>query len=241
MTVGDTGNVSGINDILSANSVGLSLTPASVPATVGTTYWNAAENCMETPYSSDVSLSHGLEMYVRVVNKTGATVTDGTTVYVDGAQGNRPTIQKAKADSLTTTRVIGVATQDIANNAEGFVTVFGNVHGYDTSGFTAGDPLYVSATTAGALTNVAPSSPNYVVFVGRALNSTVNGLVHVNPRAPIDADVNLGSDPVAATEGAVKSYVDTAVSSKVPTSRTLTINGVSNDLSADRTWTIATG
>jgi len=60
---------------------------------------------------------------------------------------------------------------------------------------------------------------------------------------PIDTDptLSLNSDIVVPSQSAVKTYVDTGLSTKVPTTRTLTINGTSFDLSADRSWTIAAG
>jgi hypothetical protein len=60
---------------------------------------------------------------------------------------------------------------------------------------------------------------------------------------PIDTDptLSLNSDIVVPSQSAVKTYVDTGLSTKVPVSRILTINGTSFDLSADRSWTIAGG
>jgi hypothetical protein len=60
---------------------------------------------------------------------------------------------------------------------------------------------------------------------------------------PIDTDatLSLNSDIVVPSQKAVKTYVDTGLSTKVPTTRTLTINGTTYDLSADRSWTIAAG
>jgi hypothetical protein len=59
---------------------------------------------------------------------------------------------------------------------------------------------------------------------------------------PIDTDptLSLNSDIVVPSQSAVKTYVDTGLSTKVPTTRTLTINGTAQDLSADRSWTVAT-
>jgi hypothetical protein len=59
---------------------------------------------------------------------------------------------------------------------------------------------------------------------------------------PIDTDptLSLDSDIVVPSQKAVKTYVDNGLSTKVPTTRTLTINGTAQDLSADRSWTVAT-
>jgi hypothetical protein len=60
---------------------------------------------------------------------------------------------------------------------------------------------------------------------------------------PIDTDptLSINSDIVVPSQSAIKTYVDTGLATKVPTTRTLTINGVTYDLSADRAWTVAGG
>ena len=57
---------------------------------------------------------------------------------------------------------------------------------------------------------------------------------------PIDTDptLSLNSDIVVPSQSAVKTYVDTGLATKVPTTRTLTINGTAQDLSTDRSWTV---
>jgi hypothetical protein len=59
---------------------------------------------------------------------------------------------------------------------------------------------------------------------------------------PIDTDptLSLDSDIVVPSQKAIKDYVDTGLASKVPSTRNITINGTTQDLSADRTWTVTT-
>lgn len=148
-------------------------------------------------------------MAPRCVNKTGVQINDGEVVYVIGAQGNRPSVALAKADAYPTSNVIGMATQNIPNNEEGYVTIAGLVRGYNTSGFTEGDTLYLSASTTGALTKTPPASPNFLVHVGKAMNSTSNGSVLVHPQIPIGLDKSLSgnSDLYSPSEKAIRSYV----------------------------------
>lgn len=150
------------------------------PGTEGSVFWDPNDHTLAIrPDVLGSTLQVGQEMWVRVVNKTGSLIQDGTAVYVNGAQGNRPTITAAIATSSTADKTIGVVTSDIADNAEGLVTIIGTVHGYNTSSFTTGDVLYLSGTTAGALTNVRPTAPTHAVRVGYALNSTNNGSILV--------------------------------------------------------------
>lgn len=114
-----------------------------------------------------VTVQVGQESHVRIVNKTGATILNGAVVYINGAQGNRPTAALAKADAdATCVGVIGVATHDIANDAEGLITTEGLVRSIDTSALTLGADAYLSTTTAGALTSSKPAAPYRAVKVG---------------------------------------------------------------------------
>lgn len=219
VTVADDGVIANVN------AIQLDTTPSTITATQGQMYWDTTENTVSVnlDVTNGVTLSLGTEQYVRVVNKTGSQINDGQVVYISGAQGNRPTASLALADALATSNLIGVATQNIANNAEGFVTTSGEVHGYNTTGFTAGDKLYVSASTAGLITNTAPASPNNVVVVGVALNSTVNGTILVKTHQSLAASSTLAdnSDLVAPTQKAVKTYADTKKTDSMSTGKLL--------------------
>jgi len=113
-----------------------------------------------------VRLDMGREFWVRCKNETGVTITDGSIVQVTGVASDLPTIALAKADSLTTSDVLGWATEDIADNDNGEVTNGGNVNNIDTTGFTAGDRLFLSEITPGKFTTTIPDIPNFVVPIG---------------------------------------------------------------------------
>lgn len=213
---------------LTTESIFLNTTP-TVSVTQGQMYWDNNDKTLAVDLDSSVTLQVGQEQHVRAVNKTGAQINDGQVVYISGAQGNRPKISLARADSYTTSCVIGVATENIADNAEGYVTVNGIVRGFNTSTFLDGDTLYLSPSTAGVLTNTPPISPNNVVVVAIALNSTNNGSIYVHPHRPLDADVTLSdnTDLVAPTQKAVKTYADTKQTAYTNLS---TIGGLANSI-----------
>lgn len=151
----------------------------------GRVFWDSIDKTLSFHTEiNGTAIQIGQEHVLRIVNKTGSTITNGQVVYISGAQGNRPTAIPAQANSDIADRTIGVCTSDIVNNAEGYITIIGIVRSINTSAFAAGDPLYLSATTAGALTNVRPTSPNHCIRVGYALNSTVSGSIIVQ----IDAE-----------------------------------------------------
>jgi hypothetical protein len=102
-----------------------------------------------------------------VRNQTGATLTKGTVVYISGATGNKALVSKAIATSdATSAQTFGVITTNLANNANGYVTVIGAVTNLNTSAFTEGVQLYLSSTTAGEYTATKQYAPNHLVYVG---------------------------------------------------------------------------
>ena len=102
----------------------------------------------------------------RVRNSTGATLTKGTAVYISGATGQLPTVSKALATSdATSAQTLGLITSDLANNSNGYVTIIGLVDDLDTSAYTDGVQLYLSPTTAGALTVTKPYAPQHLVYM----------------------------------------------------------------------------
>lgn len=107
-----------------------------------------------------------------VRNNSGATITKGTIVYINGALGNKPTIGKALATSdSTSAQTYGVVQADIANNADGNIVVIGDVENLDTSAVTEGTQLYLSGTTAGAYTTTKSYAPIHLVYVAVVLRS----------------------------------------------------------------------
>ena len=138
---------------------------------IGALFWDDKDKTLTTVLPNGVKLQLGHELYKMCVNKTGDTIPNGAPVYVNDAQGQRPTIELADASNYTNSlKTIGVTTQDIENNAEGKVTISGEVRDLDTSDYEDGDCLYVS-TTAGEFTTTPPSDGNARIAVGMVLNT----------------------------------------------------------------------
>jgi hypothetical protein len=114
----------------------------------------------------DLAVAASTNMIVQVRNNTGSTLTKGTAVYINGAIGQVPTVARAQANSdATSAQTLGVMSADLPNNTNGNVTVIGRVTGLDTSAFTDGQQLYLSGTTAGALTATKPFAPTHLVYI----------------------------------------------------------------------------
>lgn len=153
-------------------------TPTLQPGMIG---WNDAFGTADLRLKGDnVTLQVGQEIIARVVNKTGADLLESEYKVVrvriaseGGAQGQRLAVVLAQGDndpdSVTT---LGIVTETILDNQEGFITILGNVSDIDTTGtlqgetWVDGDVLYLSPTTPGGLTKVPPVSPQHTVTMG---------------------------------------------------------------------------
>jgi hypothetical protein len=103
---------------------------------------------------------------ILIAKVTGAPVTRGQCLYLAGASGANPLVGLARADDLATMPAVGLALDAGAVNAFVRVLLLGTFQLLDTSAFAEGDRLYVSPTTAGALTTTRPATPAYAQRVG---------------------------------------------------------------------------
>jgi len=104
-------------------------TPTKTNVSEGLLRWNATDGTLDLGQGLNgiVTQQIGQELFVKVVNKTGVTISEGKAVYFDGRLGNRPKIALSKSDNELTSKVVGIVTEDIANDAEGYITTFGYV------------------------------------------------------------------------------------------------------------------
>ena len=140
--------------------------------TEGQLHWDDDAGTLELDMpGGEVTLQIGQEIHYRVVNKSGALIPNGSAVYTNGAQGGYATIALTSADATSGNgRVIGIVTEDIIDNALGFITTLGIIRGIDTSAWAPGSPLWLSVT-GGLLTNIPPPAPNHRVVVAGVLTS----------------------------------------------------------------------
>jgi hypothetical protein len=211
------------------NGIVLNTAAAAPTYAEGTVFWDTTDKCLAFyPEINGPVMQVGQEFWLRGVNKTGSTLLDGQVVYISGAQGNRPTVSLADATALSGDETIGVVTYDIADDAEGYVCTQGLVRGYNTSGFSAGDRLWLDPANPGELTNTKPTAPDHAVGVAWALNSTNNGAIYVDVDCGNDLaslhDVSLASlanNQVIAYESISQTWKNTGGYYEVTTSTTL--------------------
>jgi hypothetical protein len=198
---------------------------------VGKVRWNDTDGTTERRLKgNNVTLQDGLEVLKRVVNKAGSDLLEANyqvvrtrSVAEGGAQGQRPAVVLAQANTNDNSKgIIGVVTETILNNQEGFITLIGEVRNVNTTGslqsetWVDGDLLYLSPIVAGQLTKVVPSSPHYSIPIGTVdyAHATQGKIsVHVGNKIALDTTLTNDND-TAPSVTAVKTYIDSGLATK---------------------------
>jgi hypothetical protein len=162
-------------------------------------WYSSIYDCYAYYNSLGYEIDVGQQVDLICYNSTGSTIPVGSVVYITGQHSHQPTISLGQANALSTSGVVGITGQAISNNSNGTVVILGQLNGVNTSGFTAGDILYLSPTTPGGITNTAPTSPNYAVRVGFCVYSNPSqGVIFTSVRNSYVATNNIvGQVPVA--------------------------------------------
>ena len=198
------------------------------------------------------TINQSLTLIREVYNSTGSTLAKGTIVYINGGQGNLPTITKALGtNDISSAQTFGFVQSDITNNNNGYVVVAGGLNNLDTQAYAPGTGLYLSPTTAGAYTSTKPYAPNHIVYLGVVVRShPTQGVieVHISNGWELDELHNVAAQSPSNNDGIFyntttslweKKSIATALGfTPVTNARQLTINDVAYDLSANREWSI---
>ncbi len=161
-------NASSVNKIIAGDNITVTPTSGEGVVTIsGTT----------NPISPSTTT-----LITEVYNQTGATLTRGTIIYINGAHGNLPTVTKAIATGdATSAQTFGFVRDSITNNNNGYVVVVGKLQNLDTQAIAEGTQLYLSSTVAGAYTTVKQLAPAHLVYVGVVVRShPTQGVIEVN-------------------------------------------------------------
>jgi hypothetical protein len=180
-----TGSISTVNHIDFIEATGLTV-PSSVE---GRIYYDQDEKSL-TVFSSfnDNGIQVGQESVFHITNNSGTTINVGQLVMFSGSIGasGRLTGQLADQTKLpSSVYVMGIATNTMLNNEEGFVTTFGKIKGINATGASVsqtwnnGDILYPHPTIAGALSNQEPPAGKWKLIVAAVVHNTENGTIFV--------------------------------------------------------------
>jgi len=200
------------------------------------------------------TINQSLTLIREVYNSTGSTLTKGTVVYINGGQGNLPTVTKAQATGdQTSAQTFGIVQSDITNMNNGYVVVAGGIDNLNTQAYSVGAALYLSPTIAGAITTTKPYAPDHLVYLGVVVRShptqgvievkiqngyELDELHNVSARFPVNHDGLFYNSTSGVWEN--KSIAGVLGYTPVPQSRIITINGTAQDLSSDRTYNVGT-
>jgi hypothetical protein len=152
--------------------------------------WNKDDGTLDVGLYNNVVLQCGQELHIYTKNVSGAVIPNGSVVMYAGSVGasGKLEVELAVADgSLPADYMLALATQDINIGEFGYVTVFGLVRGFNTTGATKtipevwadGDVLYIDAAFTGELTKTLPVAPNLKLPIAVVLKAGVMGSVYV--------------------------------------------------------------
>jgi hypothetical protein len=235
---------------------------------VGATEWNNTIGSSQSLLKGgNVILKNGVDLVARIVNKVTPNTTLTKAAYqavrVSGAAGQRLAVELAQANNDNNSAdTIGLVTETITTNQEGFIMTVGQLLDINTTGslqgetWADGDVLYLSPSTAGRLTNIKPTgATGHIVVMGYveyAHNS--NGAIYVkvmngweldelhnvyisspanNDALIYESSTQLWKNKTIAT---ALGYTPVATTRNIGTTAPLTGGG---DLSSDRTIAIA--
>lgn len=181
-----TGSFSGsLNARGTLDYVTFNTSSAPVTAPSYSMWANTTDKTINLQMGNNATLQMGQEMYYPpIVNKSGVDLNDGDLVMMDPSgpsQGNRLAVVKAVGDgTYPADYIVGVLTENIANNQEGFATWFGYVRNISKTHlqpagetWVEGNVLYPHPTIAGAMTNTEPTAPGLKSKI--ALITSING------------------------------------------------------------------
>jgi hypothetical protein len=148
--------------------------------------WNGDDGTLDIGLYGGSVLQVGQETHFYAKNTSGSTIANGSPCMITGGTTGKLTFSLADADgSVAPEYMMGVATQSIANDAFGYVTAFGLVRGFDTTGtpygqvWAAGNLIYFDPVTPGNWTNVEPAAPNIRTPAAIVVDASAAGSVFV--------------------------------------------------------------
>ena len=187
--------------------------------------WNNTDGTLDLGLKGgNVKLEIGQTEVVRVVNKTNTNLLQSQYKVVrirrsneGGAQGQRLAVVLAQANNdPNSVDTIGLVAENININQEGFIVSSGLVKNINTTStgpygenWMDGDVLYLSPTTAGALTNIKPQAPNHTVIVGFVVYAHQNNgkiFVKVDNGYEIDELHNVRINTASLSTGDLLTY-----------------------------------
>ncbi len=161
--------------------------PEAVP---GRVFWSNDDATLDLHLLGGVNYQFGQQLDFHPKNTSGVQINKGMAVMATGVVGASTKIECARAvanGTVAAQYMLGIATQDIAPNAFGYVAWFGSIRGFNTTGanktvpevWADGDILYFDPTYPGELTKTRPAAPALDLPIAIITNAANNGAIFV--------------------------------------------------------------
>jgi hypothetical protein len=150
--------------------------------------WDNSTNILSiaTRYEGDID---GAVIQQVIANEA---LSKGDVVYISGGAGDNPEVRKAQANSVSTMAALGIMKDNTNLNDIGECVTSGEITGLNLTGFTTGDELFVSNTTAGGLLTSAPTGEaNLIQKIGKVIKGGAGGALTVLGAFRTNATPNL--------------------------------------------------
>jgi hypothetical protein len=180
------GNTLSLNnkDIQNVNNIDF-YTQSSVTSKTGRMFFDGPEASISyyPDQNQDVIVRIGQQLYTRVGNVSGATISKGSAVKIQSATAGLPIVTLAIANHQERNQVVGLAADNIPNNGIGLVLNNGLLTDLNMASYSIGDVLYLSGSVTGSYVptindlsfNNRTNEIGYVVS-----NSATAGRIYVN-------------------------------------------------------------
>jgi hypothetical protein len=195
----DITSLSGLTGAISTPTVISFNTTAATMPTTGQLRWVTDDGTLDLGLLNGAVLKVGQETLFYAKNTSGSSIPLGTPVMFTGVVGGsgQLTFGLAVADGTVPAEyMMGVTKTTIANNDFGYVSSFGPLRGFNTTGtpygetWTNGDLLYFSPTTPGGWTKVEPVAPAIDVPVAVVTNAGPGGSGSIFIRMTLSQSLN---------------------------------------------------
>lgn len=173
---------------ITADSYRFNLTPVTTQEK-GRLLWNESLGSLTLGLNSNVNNTIGLDDLILVRNQTGSTIQRGRVVSIIGASSANEKLLIGLSDGtgvFDSNFILGVTTESISTNSNGYVINRGRISGINTTGslygetWVDGDLLYLNPNILGGLTKNVPIAPKIKTVIGVVVKSdSVNGILEV--------------------------------------------------------------
>ena len=141
----------------------------------------------------------------------------GDAVAITGGTGDNPEVSKALASNASLMPAFGIMLEAVTATNIGTCLIYGELTSVDMGTFPVGDEIFVSATTAGALSNVAPATEaNLLQKIGKVIKSGSGGKLTVQGAGRTNATPNLDNGKIFIGNGSDQQNTATLDTSIVP-------------------------